>query len=147
MTTLNSSFDLIADLNVGPFVSAPAKQKSVASRPLSSWWTYARQLTLMWSCVAIIASVSMYDVYWSFKTQFVLAETEQNPIGKWLINLDNGDIALFMTVKMMGTMFVILAIPALFFFRRRWGMSACVSVATFQLCLFCYLNFGHLLYA
>ena len=145
MTTLNSSIDLLVDVNAGSYANVPSTSKAASAKSIAAWWTYRRQLFLMWSCVAITSAVSMYDVYWSFKTQYVLAETEQNPIGTALIELDGGDIALFMTVKMLGTMAVILALPALFFFRRHWGLASCISVAMFQVCLFGYLNFGHLL--
>ena len=96
-------------------------------------------------CVTVIAAVSAYDVYWSFKTQDVLQETELNPIGRWLIAADGGDIALFMTCKMLGVVAVILAIPAIYWFRVSWGLTCGVSVAVFQGLLYCYLDHGHLL--
>jgi hypothetical protein len=89
---------------------------------------------------AIIAAVSIYDVYWSFKNQEVLWEFEENPVGSWLIAKDGGDVALFMTVKMISTMFVVAAVPILYRFRAYWGMAVGVSLATFQSGLFVYLN-------
>ena len=93
-----------------------------------------------------IASVSMYDMYWSFKTQKVLAETEQNPLGNWLISLDNGDIALFMTAKAMGNVFVLLIIPGIYCFRKNWGLVIAGSLAGMQLMLMLYLNFGQMIF-
>ncbi len=101
---------------------------------------------LLAACLAVVTSVAVYDVYWSFKTQSILQETEQNPLGSLLIEMDGGDIALFMTCKMLGTMFVVLAVPALYCFRRWWGMSTGVSLASFQCLVFLYLIFGQLVY-
>ncbi|MGI9519681.1 MAG: hypothetical protein ACR2NP_21690 [Pirellulaceae bacterium] len=104
------------------------------------------ELLLMGLMLTIITCVSMIDVYWSFKTQAVLAETEQNPIGKWLIDRDGGDISLFMTLKMAGTMFVILAIPALYSIRRQWGLVAAATLTVFQCLLLVYFYVGHQLF-
>lgn len=89
---------------------------------------------------AVIAAVSIYDVYWSFKNQEVLWEFEENPIGSWLIARDGGDVALFMTVKMITTMIVVATVPLLYRFRQYWGLAVGVSLATFQSGLFLYLN-------
>ena len=97
--------------------------------------------------MVIITAVAAYDVYWSFKTQDILRETEQNPLGVMLIQWDGGDIALFMTCKMMGTMAVILAVPALYCFRKWWGLACGISLAVFQSLVLLYLNFGHLICA
>ena len=103
------------------------------------------EILMLGSMLALITVVSMIDVYWSFKTQAILAETEQNPLGKWLIARDGGDISLFMTLKMAGTMGVILAIPAMYFFRRKWGIVAASALSLFQCGLLIYFYFGHLL--
>ena len=97
--------------------------------------------------VMIIGCVSIYDVYWSFKTAEVLKETEQNPLGTWLISADGGDISLFMTCKMVGTMIVLMSIPSIYVYKKQWGMICGAAVATFQCLLMVYLNFGHLLNA
>ncbi len=88
----------------------------------------------------------MIDVYWSFRTQEVLQQTEQNPIGRFLIDIDGGNIALFMTMKMLGTMCVILAIPAIYRFRRRWGVICATALGTFQCLLLVYFEVGHLIF-
>ena len=102
----------------------------------------AKSLILLMVLAAFVAGVSVYDAYWAFKTQSVIVEFEKNPIGLYLIKLDGGDVALFMTFKMVGTMIVIMAIPALYFFRRWWGMAAAISLAVVQIVVFIYLTFG-----
>ena len=111
-------------------------------RTKSRYW----QVYLLATMIAIITAVSVYDVYWSFKTADILHATEQNPIGTWLINLDGGDISLFMTVKMVGTMMVILSIPALFNLNRRYGLVCAGGITIFQCLLMAYFELGHLLF-
>ena len=45
--------------------------------------------------------ISMLDHYMTIKMQETILDYEQNPIGSFLINLDSGSVALFMTAKMM----------------------------------------------
>jgi len=45
--------------------------------------------------------ISMLDHYMTIKMQETILDYEQNPIGYFLINLDSGSVALFMTAKMM----------------------------------------------
>lgn len=94
------------------------------------------------SLLILIGSVSSYDVYCSIKYQSTLLANEENPIGRLLIEMDGGDVALFMTVKMIGTTLVLLSLPYL---RRRdaklgWVSISCV--AAFQTWLFFYLNYA-----
>ena len=133
--------DLIAVSAHELFENFKRKFKSTRQTACRCW----KQLTLLGLLVFWTGCVSMYDLYWSFKTQEVIAETEQNPVGSWLISLDGGDIALFMTAKSIGTMLVIMAIPALYRYRPKWGLTCGIAVAVFQLLLLIYLNFGHLL--
>lgn len=90
----------------------------------------------------IIVSVSIYDSYWTFKTADVILEYEKNPIGVMLIKADGGDVALFMTLKMIGTMLVILIIPLLYFFKKKMGLIVASFIASFQVMLFFYLTYG-----
>lgn len=97
------------------------------------------QIVLLASSLLIVVSVTAFDVYWSFKTIELLPEYELNPLGNLLIHLDNGDIALFMTCKMMGTMIVLLSVPCMFVIRRWWGLAAAVSLACGQIALLLFL--------
>ena len=128
-----------------PLVQSPARLwKPVATPKISRAW--ARNVALA-SCLTVIAAVSAYDTYWSFKNQDTLYDFEQNPVGRWLMELDGGDVALFMTVKMIGTLIVLNAIPLIGRFRKSWCLPIACSVATFQLLLFAYLNWGDLAFS
>lgn len=143
---------VLDDRSAREFIATSKKHFSLArfwpatlplSRLCSQAITKARlQEAVLAFCMLIVAVVAADDVYWSFKTQDVLAETEENPVGRWLIQMDGGDIALFMTCKMFGVLLVLLALPAIFWFRRSWGLICSISLAVFQIALFMYLNFA-----
>ncbi|WP_146373605.1 hypothetical protein [Symmachiella macrocystis] len=105
-------------------------------------WAKRLQITFLILATIIIGGVSAVDTYWTFKNQDFLYQYEQNPVGRWLMEQDGGDVALFMTFKMVGTLVVMCTIPLLYRFRAKWGITAGASVAGFQCLLFVYLNFG-----
>ncbi len=105
---------------------------------------HAKRLQIAFIVLAtiVIGAVSAVDTYWTFKNQDFLYEYEQNPVGRWLMEQDGGDVALFMTAKMVGTLIVMCAIPLVYRLRAQWGITTGASVAGFQCLLFVYLNFG-----
>lgn len=99
--------------------------------------------TLLWF---FISFVEVYDIYLSLKYQDTLYENELNPIGKFLIDLDGGDVALFMTAKVAGIIMLITAIPLLLFFKKkRLAWTFLLLAFTSKLAVLCFLEFGHLL--
>lgn len=90
-------------------------------------------------CMSVVVLVSAVDMYWSIKVGKVLAETEENPIGRALIQIDNGDSALFMSVKMVGTILVVLSAIFIYQRNRRIATVVSISLAIFQLGLLLYL--------
>lgn len=92
---------------------------------------------LIWN---FILCISAYDLYLSIRFQENLILNELNPLGMWLIAVDNGDIALFMAVKMFGTCIAFMLASAFFFYSRRMGLVASVSLAAFQLGLLLFLT-------
>ena len=80
------------------------------------------------------------DVYWSIKTQDVLIETEENPVGRWLIHADDGSVALFMALKFLGTTIAMSVIPLLYLHKRWMGYSAMFTVSFVLSLLVFYLN-------
>ena len=63
----------------------------------------------LWLAIGFISAI---DLYWAVKNQHIMLENEENPVGRYLIRLDDGSVALFMGVKMAGT---ILALGLLVF--------------------------------
>src|SRR5262245_52914142 len=61
------------------------------------------QFFVLWQ---IIGCVSAYDAFLAMKYRNELSEMEQNPLGQLLLMLNDGDPALFLGVKFLGTTMV-----------------------------------------
>ncbi|MCU0714285.1 MAG: hypothetical protein MUC43_19695 [Pirellula sp.] len=98
-----------------------------ASRTLGKLPT---QYLLVFLYLAIIAMVAAYDIYLTFQYQKTLYEMELNPIGRWIMGLDN------------------LKIPGVYpvtFLVSRWGRighGVGIGVSAFQLGLAAFLTFA-----
>jgi len=90
-------------------------------------------------CCVIIVTVSAIDIYWLIRNSAVILEYEQNPMGTWLINKDNGSVALFTSVKMLGTFLVITILSTLYSVHALKTLIVSGILALLQLILLCYL--------
>ena len=88
-----------------------------------------------------IVSVSAIDVYWSIHNQDELMKVEKNPLGRYLMNMDDGSIGLFMASKLMGTVFVCCTLILLYLYRKKWAWTAIITLAIIQFLLLIYLLF------
>jgi hypothetical protein len=93
------------------------------------------------SCLLIMV-VSVHDAMLVVLNVDVILEFERNPIGKWLIELQRGEIWLFVLTKLLGTAVVCTVLVMLYESRARHGLVAAAGVASFQMMLLCYLTFG-----
>ena len=66
-----------------------------------------------WLAMIFIAGVSSFDSYMSACAGRNLGAVELNPMAKYLIDLDGGDIALLVGFKTLGTALVLLLCFAL----------------------------------
>ena len=92
-----------------------------------------------------VGFVEAYDVYWSVKLQDTLYENELNPIGKFLISSDNGDVALFMALKVAAIILILGSLPAIMFANKAklaWFLLCIVCIS--RLALLVFLETGHL---
>ena len=90
-------------------------------------------------CGIIIVVVASIDTYWLSKNSDFITQVEQNPLGQYLIELDQGDVSLFIFCKFIGTY---LSIGSLYFawaFHRKKINIISMSIATVQLLLLFYL--------
>lgn len=88
----------------------------------------------------MIAAVSSIDIYWSVRLHESLAESELNPLGQIIMNVDNTNIALFMGLKTFGT-FLVLGFLAIFYkMRRRMAWGVISGVFLFQMWLLFFLT-------
>lgn len=101
-----------------------------------------RQTLLMMSLWLFIGVVAAYDVYLSIKYQEVLQYQELNPLGRWLLKLDGGSVAVFMGCKFLGTLVVLGVIQLLYFYRRHLGLTVATAMACVQVAVGTFLLFG-----
>ncbi len=93
-------------------------------------------------------AVSAFDTYLTIKYAESLDIYEQNPLGRWLMGLDQGpvcetqQIAAFITAKFVGTLLVLLVIQGLAYWRIRVAGLVATPIAMAQLYLVLHLVFG-----
>jgi hypothetical protein len=68
------------------------------------------------SALVFVGAVSFYDGYLVVRTGDMIEDFEKNPIGLYLIKIDNGSPFVFLRVKAAGT---VLALAGLSFLHRR----------------------------
>lgn len=138
-----------------------AKSRS-STRPEKSHITKASQFDLgqlptHYLCallyLMVIASVAIYDIYLTFQYRKTLYEMELNPIGRWIMGLDNlkipgvypvdpPNVLPFLLLKAAGTVIVLGAVS---FLVARWGRighGVGIGVSAFQLGLAAFLTFA-----
>ena len=93
-------------------------------------YVYAVAYAEMW---LFIGFASAFDIYMSIKTQEYLLGLEMNPVGRWLIRLDDGDVALFMGIKTAGTTLALGILVWLYFHKRSWAWISIFFVSLMQL--------------
>ncbi|QDV84539.1 hypothetical protein [Planctomycetes bacterium TBK1r] len=91
-------------------------------------------------CCLLIAFVSVHDAALIVTNHEVIYEMEQNPIGVWLLDLQDGQVWLFVTVKLICTALVCAVLITLYKHQRRMAMTVAASLVCFQLSLLCYLS-------
>lgn len=89
-----------------------------------------------------VAAVSVHDAMLVALNANVIGEVEQNPVGRWLIELQGGDVWLFVSLKLVGTAIVCAALVTLYEFRAHLALAASGGVAAFQMGLLWYLTFA-----
>jgi hypothetical protein len=94
---------------------------------------------LLWT---FIGSVSLFDGFLVARLANVIAEVEENPVGSYLLKLDDGDPELFLRTKAAGTLVVLSALVGLYRYRRCWAVPVTGSLASFQCGLLLYLTSG-----
>ena len=93
----------------------------------------------MWLFVACVSAV---DIYWSVLLHEILHETELNPIGSYLIKVNDQKIATFMAMKSIGTSIVLGLLILIYGINRKVAWCVIVGVFVFQLLLMLFLTGG-----
>ena len=120
-----------------PFTSRSNLQANLV-RLLCNPWT-------LLICKLTIGMVSAYDIYLTVKYFESLPMMELNPIGRWLMSLENGpecslnQIAAFMASKFAGNFIALAVIALVAHWRYAAATAVALTVAVFQLGLLCFL--------
>ena len=72
----------------------------------------------------------------------IIGEFERNPVGRWLIELQSGDVWLFVVVKLVGTAVACTVLVTLYELRARLALIVGGAVASCQMALLWYLTFA-----
>ena len=94
------------------------------------------------SCCLFVAAVSVHDAMLVILNANVIGDVEQNPVGRWLIALQGGDVWLFVSLKLVGTAVVCAVLVTLYEYRTRLALASSSGVAAFQAGLLWYLTFA-----
>jgi hypothetical protein len=99
-----------------------------------------RVAALFYSALATIGLISAYDAYLVKVYKSFILDIERNPICAMLIRWDQQYLSYFVLAKATGTILVLLALTALFAWRRRLALPVASGVTIFQFALLVYLN-------
>ena len=91
----------------------------------------------LWLAIGFISAI---DLYWAVKNQHVMLENEENPVGRYLIRLDDGSVALFMGVKMAGTILSLGVLVFLYHYKKLYAWLSIISLTVAQFFLLHYLG-------
>jgi len=96
---------------------------------------------VMWMAIGIISSI---DVYWAIVNQDMMMEVEENPVGRYLMGMKGGGIALFMSVKVAGTIIALGALVFLYHWKQKYAWPTIITITIAQFFLLSYLNDGYI---
>ena len=82
--------------------------------------------------------MSMVDHYLTIKLQETILTEEKNPLGVLLISLDNGSVALFMTLKMTFLWLIYFILLELYKVKKIYAIIPMIVLSIMQLFLVFY---------
>jgi len=84
--------------------------------------------------------VSVHDAILVIVHHETIGELEQNPVGRWLLQLHDGQVWLFVCVKLAGTALVCSILVHLYRFRPQAALLIAVALCFVQSILLIYLH-------
>ncbi len=94
---------------------------------------------LLW---LFVIAVSVHDGGLVVEHRYLIGTYEQNPVGRWLLEADAGDISILLLAKGVGTLIVATSILMMFNRQTRLAWIVCSVLALFQLLLLAYLHWS-----
>jgi hypothetical protein len=86
-----------------------------------------------------IIGVSVHDGYLVLALRNAMDDAELNPLGRWLIYCNGGDIWLLLSVKALGTLAASSLLLWLYWLRPRFGWTTCAGICLLQAVLLIFL--------
>lgn len=111
----------------------------VGRKDWSTLWSLMKErgtFPLLW---LFIGMVSAYDSYLVIRYSETIWYLESNPMGRMLLNMQDGRPSLFVAVKFLGTIFALGLLIVAREFNKNLGGLIAAWVAGFQLLLLAYL--------
>ena len=90
--------------------------------------------------MVIIAAVSLYDTYLIIRFEEMIYKMESNPMGVWLLEIADGQVGVFVRVKLAGTLLVLSTLMFMWKWRVRTLFPITTSIASYQAGLLIYLT-------
>lgn len=87
----------------------------------------------------LIGCVSAFDAYLLAKYRLEILILERNPMGLFLLQLDEGEPALFIGLKFLGTVCVLGIVGGVYAYSRPLGHCVAGALSVFQIGLLSYL--------
>lgn len=101
-------------------------------------WQDAR-FAALWSVIILVAVI---DGYYMLINHEIIVQTELNPVGRFLLALDQGEVRYFFLLKCCGTIITSSVLLVIYWKQRSRGLATTTGVALFQLGLLKFLIFG-----
>jgi hypothetical protein len=92
------------------------------------------------SALLFVGGVSFYDGYLVVRTGDMIADFEKNPVGLYLIKIDNGSPFVFLRVKAAGTILALVGLSFLHRRSKRLASPIAFALITFQTGLLIFLE-------
>src|SRR5271166_330674 len=92
------------------------------------------------SALLFVGAVSFYDGYLVVRTGDMIEDFEKNPVGLYLIKMDNGSPAVFLRVKAAGTILVLTGLSFLHRRSKRLASPIAFALLAFQTGLLIFLE-------
>jgi hypothetical protein len=99
----------------------------------------ALAFTALWLLILVVAVV---DGYLLLIHRQIMIHAELNPVGRFLLALDHGNVRYFFIAKCCGTIAASSFLLVLYWTRARMGLVVTIGVALFQFGLLSFLLFG-----
>jgi hypothetical protein len=100
---------------------------------------FPSQTMWLWMLLVFVAAVSVHDAALVVLNHEVILHYEQNPVGRWLIEANGGEVWMFAAVKLFCTALVCCLVVRVHEWHGHHGLAVAGGLAGFQALLLIYL--------